>query len=200
MYGPRKKSFGSDLLSRRGLDRGIMRAPSSQKPRLGAGAPMAQRIVQGVARTIRGLILGLLAITTSECSGSAIAPLGPPIDVSGTWSGVVGAGSGGGKALRLTWTATQTGEMVSGPATLSTSPAVSDLTFTGTLTGVLTGVQLSLSYAGSLSGVSECSASGRGTAAAAGASISGKLDVTFSSCDALGLQPPADDQLALTRQ
>lgn len=164
---------------------------------------MPQHIVQGVARTFRGLILGLLAITTSECGGSAIAPLGPPIDVSGTWSGVVGAGSGGGRALRLTWTATQTGDTFSGPATLSTSPAVRDLTFTGTLTGVLTGVQLSLSYAspaGSVAGVPECSVSGRGTAATVGASISGQLDVTFSSCDALDLQPPASDQLALTKQ
>ena len=161
---------------------------------------MRKHIVQGVARTFRGLILGLLAIATGECGGSAIAPLGPPIDVSGTWSGVVGAGSGAGRALRLTWTATQTGDTVSGPATLSTSPAVSDLIFSGTLTGAVTGVQLSLSYAGSLAGVPGCSASARGMAAAAGASISGQLDVTFSSCDTLGLQPPASNQVSLTKQ
>ena len=64
-------------------------------------------------------------------------------------------------------------------------------------------MQLSLSYisqAGSVAGVPECSVSGRGTAAAAGASISGQFDVTFLSCDALGVQPPASNQLALTKQ
>jgi len=34
----------------------------------------------------------------------------------------------------------------------------------------------------------------------AGTSISGTLDVTFSGCEGLDLQPPGSNQLTLTRQ
>jgi len=44
----------------------------------------------------------------------------PPVDLSGTWFGVIGQGSGGGRALRVTWTATQDGSTASGPASVLT--------------------------------------------------------------------------------
>jgi hypothetical protein len=144
--------------------------------------------------------IAAFAVTLAGC-GSMTAP-SPPIDLSGSWSGVVGSGSGGGRALRLTWTATQTGNTVTGPATLTTSPAVSDVTFTGTLTGSLTGTQLSLSYtapAGTIASAPQCSVSARGTAASTTTSISGQFDVTFVSCAVLGLQPPISDQFTLTK-
>jgi hypothetical protein len=125
------------------------------------------------------------------------------MDLTGTWSGVVGSGSGGGRALRVTWSATQTGNLIGGPAAVTTSPAVSDVTFTGTLSGTLSGTQLSLSYVsntGNIAAAPNCSASGHGTAAATGTSISGQLDVSFTSCDVLGLQAPASDQFTLTKQ
>jgi hypothetical protein len=149
--------------------------------------------------------MSLFVATVAACTGSTTAPSqNPSLDLTGTWSGVVGAGSGDGRALRVTWTANQSGNSVSGPATLMTSPAVTDITFSGTLAGSLTGNRLSLTYMGRPGGVpgsASCSVSATGSATTNGASaISGILDVSFVSCDALGLQPPANDQLTLTRQ
>ncbi len=154
-------------------------------------------------RAAVGVIAALLAATSSACGGSGMGPSATPTDLSGTWSGVVGSGSGGGRALRVTWSATQTGNTISGPATVTTSPAVSDVTFAGTLSGTLTGTQLSLSYAssaGNSAGAPDCSVSGHGTGSATGTSISGQFDVSFRSCELLGLQAPTSDQLTLTKQ
>jgi len=150
---------------------------------------------------IRGSVVGVLTMAAASCSGS-IVPL-PTVDVTGPWSGVVGAGSGGGRAVRVTWTATQTSTNVSGPVTLLTSPAVTDITFSGTVSGTLNGVRLSLILAAAPVGVPgspNCTATGTGTANALGDTISGTLDVSFTSCDALGLQPPSSNQLTLTKQ
>jgi hypothetical protein len=156
-----------------------------------------------VNRIRAAVLVGALMTTASGCGGSAMSPSASPADLSGTWSGAVGSGSGGGRALRVTWSATQTGNAISGPATLTTSPAVSDLTFTGTLSGTLAGMQLSLSYAsnaGNIASAPDCLVSGHGTGAAAGTSISGQLDVFFTSCELLGVQAPTSDQFTLTKQ
>ena len=152
---------------------------------------------------IRGFATSLLVMVVTGCGGSSPAPSqNPPLNLIGTWSGVVGAGSGGGRALRVTWTASQGGSTLFGPATLLTSPAVTDITFAGTLTGSLTGNQLSLRFTGSpVSGSASCVASGTGSATISGGStMSGSVDVTFASCESLGLQPPTDDRLTLTKQ
>jgi hypothetical protein len=153
-------------------------------------------------RAAAGIIPPLLTLIAWGCGSQSMTP-STTIDLSGTWSGIVGSGSGGGRALRLTWSATQTGNTVSGPATLTTSPAVSDLTFTGTLSGTVTGTQLSVRYvsnAGAIAGVPDCLVSGQGTGAAMPMSISGQLDVVFTACDSLGLQAPTSSQFTLTRQ
>lgn len=155
-------------------------------------------------RVMAVVLVGLsMATAISGCGGSGMGPSATPTDLSGTWSGFIGSGSGGGRAVRVTWSATQTGKTISGPATLTTSPAVTDLTFSGILSGTLTGTQLSLSYVSNTGNVAvapDCSVSGHGAAAATSASISGQLDVAFTSCGALGLQPPTSDQLTLTKQ
>jgi len=152
---------------------------------------------------IRGSVLSVLALTIGACGGYSSAPSqNPLLNLAGTWSGFVGAGSGGGRALRVTWTTSQTGSNLSGPVTLLTSPAVTDITFSGTLTGTLTGSQLSLTFMtmpGAVPGSANCSASGTGSASATSTAISGSLDVAFVSCNGLGLQPPANNLLTLTK-
>lgn len=152
---------------------------------------------------ICGLVMGVLAVAVTACG----APNGPsdntPLDLAGTWSGVVGAGSGGGRALRVTWTSSQTGSSLSGPVTLLTSPAVTDVTLSGTLTGSLSGNRLSLTYSAKPEGVPQsanCSVSGTGSATATGTTISGSLSVSFVSCDSLGLEGPANTDLTLTKE
>jgi hypothetical protein len=150
----------------------------------------------------RWSLLLAFVVTNSGCSGGTDnAP--SSIDLTGTWSGVVGAGSGGGRALRVTWSATQSGSSVSGPATLLTSPPVTNVTFVGILSGTLTGTQLSFSYVSSPGSVREsdmCSLSGNGNAAIGSNTMSGRLDVMFVSCTGLDLEPPLSDQLAMTKQ
>jgi hypothetical protein len=154
------------------------------------------------AAWVRASLACLLVTSIAGCGSSSTAP-SQNLNLTGTWSGVVGSGSGGGRALRVTWTASQSGSRVSGPATLLTSPAVTDLTFSGTMSGSLTGGQLSLMFAapsGSVPGSATCSVTSTGSAAAGTSTISGTLDVTFVACEGLGLQPPTSDQLTLTRQ
>ena len=150
----------------------------------------------------RWSLLLVFVSTIPDCTGGPhTAP--SSLDLTGTWSGVVGAGSGGGRALRVTWSATQSGNSVSGPATLLTSPPVTNLSFAGTLSGTVAGAQLSLSYVSSPGGVpgsSTCSLSGNGAAAIGANTMSGNLDVAFMSCDGLGLAPPMSNQLTLTKQ
>src|SRR5205823_10288394 len=125
------------------------------------------------------------------------------LNLNGTWSGFVGAGSGGGNALRVTWMATQSGSSVSGPATMLTSPPVTNIAFSGTLTGMLIGSQLTLSYVGSPAnslGFGECLLSANGSGVASSGTIAGNLTVTFASCAAVSLQPPASSQLTLTKE
>jgi hypothetical protein len=150
---------------------------------------------------LRACSLLVLVSAIAGCSGSAPSP--SSVDLTGTWSGVVGAGSGGGRALRVSWSATQSGNSVSGPATLLTSPPVTNLTFAGTLSGTLTGTQASLKYvspSGGVPGSATCSVSGSGAAAIGGNAMSGNLDVAFMSCDGLDLQPPASNQLTMTKE
>jgi hypothetical protein len=122
----------------------------------------------------------------------------PPVNLSGTWSGVIGQGSGGGHALRVTWTATQDGDTASGPASVLTSPPVTDVIFSGILAGKISGSQVSFTLSAQPLPGSECSLSGTGSAAVATGTLSGSLNVQFTSCGAL--EPPSNNQLVLAKQ
>lgn len=151
-------------------------------------------------RWTSGLFASFLAIAMAACGGSMMAPQETP--VSGTWSGTLGAGSGGGRALRVTWVAIEDATTVSGPATLLTSPAVTAVSISGTLVGSVAGGQLLLKFTGApdtVPGSTGCSVSATGSASASSSSISGRLDVVFTSCEGLGLLPPAGDELILSR-
>jgi hypothetical protein len=147
--------------------------------------------------------LAAVLIGGAAACGSSSSPTPAAIDLSGTWTGTIGAASGGGNALRTTWTIAQAGAMVSGPATVSTSPAVSNVAFRGTLAATLAGSQLTLALAptpADIQGAPGCTVSGSGSASVDGRTMSGTLTVTFTSCEPLGLQPPASSQLTLTKQ
>lgn len=105
-----------------------------------------------------------------------------------------------GSALRVTWTATQTGATVSGPATLV--KAALNVPATGTMTGTLSGSQLTLTYsvpAGAVPVYLSCTIAGTGSAIASGQTISGNLQTTFTNCLGSGLQTPDSAMLTLTR-
>jgi hypothetical protein len=124
-----------------------------------------------------------------------------PVNLNGTWSGVIGQGSGGGRALRVTWAATQNGSLATGPVSVLTSPPVTDVTFVGVMTGMISGSQVSLTLTTQSVVSSGCSLTGTGTAngGTGSANLAGTLDVHFSSaCGAL--QPPASDAIVLAKQ
>ena len=146
---------------------------------------------------IRRTFVGLVSIVFASCGGAAMMP-SPRVDLSGRWSGVIGQGSGGGRALRVTWTATQDGSTASGPASVLTSPPVTDIIFSGILTGSLSGSQVSFTLSAQPLPGSDCSLSGTGSATAATGTLVGSLDVHFTSCGALA--PPSSNQLVLAKQ
>lgn len=149
--------------------------------------------------------LAILLLVTSVSSsitcggGSTLGPSGP-VNLAGTWSGLLGQ-SGSSAALRVTWSASQTGNDVSGPATL-VKPAV-NIPSNGIISGRLTGNQLALTYlapGGSVQQFPGCSISGNGSATATTSTISGTLTLTFAACVGTGLEPTGSDQLTLTKQ
>ena len=148
-------------------------------------------------RWIRRTVASLISILVASCGGTAMMP-SPPVDLSGTWSGVIGRESGGGRALRVTWTASEDGSAASGPVSVLTSPPVTDVIFSGTLSGRISGSQLSLTLSAQPLPGSDCSLSGTGSAAVAAGTIAGSLDVHFTSCGVL--EPPSGNQLVLIRQ
>jgi|SRR6476646_1976495 len=146
---------------------------------------------------IRRTFVSVIAILAVSCGGTAMAP-SPAVNLSGTWSGVIGQGSGGGRALRVTWTATQDGTTASGPASVLTSPPVTDVIFSGVLSGSIAGSQVSFTLSAQPLPGSDCLLSGTGSAAVASSTLAGSLDVHFTSCGAL--EPPSNDQIVLAKQ
>ena len=142
-------------------------------------------------------VAGLLA-TLSACGNSSTAP-SAPLDLTGTWSGQLGQ-PGSTSALRLTWVATHTGNVVSGIATL-VKPAF-DVQARGVMTGILDGDRLVLTYAvppDSIQGFFTCEIAGLGNATATNNSITGAIGLMFRSCAGSGLEPPGSNDLRLTK-
>ena len=146
----------------------------------------------------RCTVVSLISFMVASCGGATTPS--PALNLTGTWSGVIGQRSGGGRALRVTWTATQDGNTASGPASVLTSPPVTDVIFSGILTGRLSGDQVSFTLSAQPLPGSDCSLSGTGSAAVAvvTATLAGSLDVHFTSCGTLA--PPSNNQLLLTKQ
>ena len=150
-------------------------------------------------RSVIVVLIGAAAGCGSD-SGTVTSP--GPADVTGVWTGLLGA-PGSGSALRMTWVASQSGTSVGGPLTIV--KPMSAVEAVGPLTGTISGGQLSLSYAvtaGSVAGFPSCSISGTGSGTFSGSTITGTLTLTFTSCSGAssGLEPPASNQLSLTRQ
>lgn len=142
-------------------------------------------------------MVAMLAALAGACSSAT----GPTTDLilAGTWSGNLGQGSGSGRALRVTWTLSQNGTQLSGPVTVSTSPAVAPIVFDGTLSGSLSRSQVTMTLA-ARNGSSGCAINGTGTAAASILAIDGTLDVTFSGCNGFDVEPPNSNRVTLTKQ
>lgn len=143
------------------------------------------------------VVAGLLA-TLSACGNSSTAP-SAPLDLTGTWSGQLGQ-PGSTSALRLTWVATHTGNVVSGVATL-VKPEF-NVQARGGMTGILNGDRLFLTYAvppDSIQGFFTCEIAGIGNATATNNSITGAIALMFRSCAGTGLEPPGSNDLRLTK-
>jgi hypothetical protein len=143
------------------------------------------------------VVAGLLS-TLSACGNSSTAP-SAPLDLTGTWSGQLGQPRSM-SALRLTWVATQTGNVVSGVATL-VKPAF-NVQAKGGMTGILDGDRLTLTYAvppDTIQGFFTCEIAGVGNATATNNSITGAIALMFRSCAGTGLEPPGSNDLRLTK-
>ena len=142
-------------------------------------------------------VAGLLT-ASSACNESPTEP-SAPLELSGTWSGLVGQ-QGSTTALRLTWVAGHTGNIVSGMATL-VKPAV-NVQGRGVMTGRLDGDRLLITFAvppDSIPGFASCEITGIGNATATSDSIAGTIALMFRSCAGTGLEPPGSNELRLTK-
>lgn len=149
-------------------------------------------------RIVAVVSIVILLATLSACGSSPTAPPAS-LDLSGTWSGQLGPPASG-SALRLTWVATRTGNVVSGVATLI-KPAVG-VQARGAMIGTLSGDRLALAYAvppDSIQGFSSCEIAGVGNATATNNRMTGTLGLMFRSCAGTGLEAPASNDLSLTR-
>jgi hypothetical protein len=144
------------------------------------------------------VLIAITAALAGACRGSTSPS--PPLDLSGAWAGMLGQPQSG-SALRLTWTASQTGATVSGPATL-VKPAL-NVPATGTMSGTLVGSQLTLTYsvpAGAVPVYLSCMIAASGSGTASIQTITGSLQTTFTNCLGSGLETPESAQFTLTRQ
>jgi hypothetical protein len=143
------------------------------------------------------LVAGQLA-TLTACGSPSTAP-SVPLDLTGTWAGQLGQ-PGSMSALRLTWVATHTGNVVSGVATLV--KPVFNVQARGAMTGILNGDRLVITYAvppDTIQGFSTCEIAGFGNATATNNSITGAITLRFTSCAGTGLEPPPSNELRFTK-
>ena len=152
--------------------------------------------------TVRTQFLGLLAaaaVIAAGCAGSsAVAPTTPaPVYVAGTWSGDV---SVVGTTARMTWTLTQSANIVTGPVLVGFSNGV--VLLNGFLTGTLADSTLTYTISVGPDGVPTqrtCGGQLGGTMTAAIAvvsTLSGSTAVISSNCTA----PFPGGPITLTRQ
>jgi hypothetical protein len=142
-------------------------------------------------------VAGLLA-TVSACGGSSTAP-SEPLSLTGTWSGQLGQPASM-SALRLTWEATQTGNVVSGLVTM-VKPAI-NVQARGAMTGIMNDDRLFLTFVvppDSIQGFFRCEITGFGNATATNSSMTGQLALMFRECAGTGLEPPGSNELRLTK-
>ena len=139
----------------------------------------------------------ILCLVVASCGSSTDATAS--LNFSGTWRGTF---SSPGPAT-VTWTATQTGNNVSGPVVVVVSAA--PIQFTGTISGSATSGQLALAVAipaGAIPGAPGCAISGVGTSTVATAtSIVAQIAVSFSMpcVGVITTQTTGTAQLALSK-
>jgi hypothetical protein len=153
-------------------------------------------------RLSRLILLVAITVSIAGCEDDGLmGGPGSPSTLSGFWSGTLGDPTST-TALRITWTATQTGDAVTGPA-IFVKPA-NNLPATGTLEGTLSGTALSLRFtalSGSVNGFPTCAISATGTATVTGTNaISGTMIAQFALCGGTGLESPESTLLTLTKQ
>jgi len=146
---------------------------------------------------LRLVLFGTLVVCAG--CGDSTPPSEPPANLAGAWSGQFGT-SASGTALRLTWTATQSGSTATGPALL-VKPSVGT-EIPGTLSATINGNQAALSFSaapGNVPTVPACTAAGTGSGTIGANSILGTLNLTATACDSIGIENASSGALLMTR-
>jgi hypothetical protein len=155
-----------------------------------------------VLTVFRRCVLTLVIVAALGCEESnTTTTIGTPnpLSLTGTWEGLIGT-SGSGNALRASWSATQTGNTVTGTITLLKASV--NLVFTGTLSGTVSGNQVALNYRipqGNVPGLPDCTMSGTGPAEASATLIAGALSITYTNCEGFIAQPSTNEPLSLSK-
>jgi hypothetical protein len=139
------------------------------------------------------------ALVACAGCGDSTSPSEPPANLAGAWTGQMGT-SASGTALRVTWTATQSGSTATGPARL-VKPSVGT-EIPGTLSATINGNQAALNFSaapGNVPTVPACTAAGTGSGTIGANSILGTLNLTATACDSIGIENASSGALLMTR-
>lgn len=146
---------------------------------------------------LRLFLFGALVVCAG--CGDSTSPSEPPANLAGAWTGQLGT-SVSGTALRLTWTATQSGTTATGPASLMKPSVGTEIP--GTLSATINGNQAALSFSaapGNVPTVPACTAAGIGTGTIGANSILGTFNLTATACDSIGIENASIGALLMTR-
>jgi hypothetical protein len=147
------------------------------------------------AHLVRILVLALTLTSIVGCgssssssptapSGSA-APAASTLNLAGTWTGSIAVQGDPQPTPIRSWTITQTGASVSGPAVVGVEDENgAQATVTATMSGTVSGSQLQATFTVPVGAIPDpslaaCGFSGTGTLTASASSISGPMTVTF---------------------
>lgn len=123
----------------------------------------------------------IFTMSGAACSDDPVSSV--TLNLAGAWAGTLVEGDGG-DPLSLEWTATQNGNTVSGPATLTVEFEDSTLDIPATISGTVSGAQFTSVVfsiaAGAIEGIPDCSVTGTGSYAATASAFSGPLAMAFS--------------------
>ena len=149
--------------------------------------------------TLARVCLLCALIAGAACGDSDTSPSDPPADLTGSWTGQIGT-SMSGTAVRVTWTATQSGSTATGPARLVKPSVATEVP--GTLTAAIDGNRAVLTFsapAGSVPTLPACTASGTGSGTVGGNSIAGTFSLTSTGCGSIGIENAPGAAMVMTR-
>ena len=153
---------------------------------------------------LRCVLITVLIAASCACDDGPTEPTAigtpPALNLTGTWVGPIGPPQSSVTFI-ATWTASQTGSVVTGPVALFR--ASDNVAYSGTMNGTLSGTRLALTYTvprGNVPGAPDCTISGAAPIEATPTLLSGLMAMTAPNCEPISLLPSSAIGISLVKQ